>query len=403
MRILLATILCAVAASARAQDTSDLQPPPPQLPQGTFGYGAYQPGMPLPQFPSGAAQPGKKEPEARPGFYAEEPEGVGEAEAAPMVTGERPPDTHVVQKGETLWGLSATYFKNPWYWPKLWALNPSVTNPHWIYPGDVLRLAPPEAAAAPVAAATPPPVEPAPRGLIAPPRASASAGLFLRQTGFVEPGELAAAGRIVGSKEEKLMLSTLDEAYVEFNKKHPMQVGERYTVYRPIREVKHPVSGKTLGDLVQIFGDVEVKTVTDGGIARVVVIDSTEPMERGFRVGPLRRQFKMVAPKVDAKDLSGVVVTTLHPLELVGTETLVFVDRGKDDGVEIGNRFVVVRRGDGYRPILATGPVDDKRFPRETIAEILVIDLRDRLATGLVTRANKEARIGDRVEARRGF
>ena len=58
----------------------------------------------------------------------------------------------------------------------------------------------------------------------------------MRQTGFVEPGELKQAGKIVGSKEEKLMLGTLDEAYVEFKRDKPFQVGERYTVYRPTRK-----------------------------------------------------------------------------------------------------------------------------------------------------------------------
>ena len=33
----------------------------------------------------------------------------------------------------------------------------------------------------------------------------------------------------------------------------------------------------------------------------------------------------------------------------------------------------------------------------------MVVDLRDHVATGYMTRSTVEARIGDRVEARRGF
>ena len=55
-------------------------------------------------------------------------------------------------------------------------------------------------------------------------------------------------------------------------------------------------------------------------------------------------------------------MATLRPLELVGADTLVFIDRGKQDGVELGNRFMVTRRGDGYQPILSSGPMDDRRF-----------------------------------------
>jgi nucleoid-associated protein YgaU len=40
----------------------------------------------------------------------------------------------VVQKGDTLWSLCSKYFNDPWRWPRLWAANPVITNPHWIFP-----------------------------------------------------------------------------------------------------------------------------------------------------------------------------------------------------------------------------------------------------------------------------
>ena len=50
------------------------------------------------------------------------------------------PKTHVVEKGDTLWDISALFLEQPWLWPKLWRLNPEIDNPHLIYPGDELRL-----------------------------------------------------------------------------------------------------------------------------------------------------------------------------------------------------------------------------------------------------------------------
>ncbi len=32
------------------------------------------------------------------------------------------------------------YLQHPWLWPRLWKLNPQVSNPHLIYPGDELHL-----------------------------------------------------------------------------------------------------------------------------------------------------------------------------------------------------------------------------------------------------------------------
>ncbi len=391
-----------LSTPAFAQTVSDVMPAPEPAPAGSSRM--YLPGMPLPPNPSGnRAAPAAAPEGTKKGLnlgYDDTFTGATDfsRDDAELAIVDRSAETHVVKKGDTLWSIAGSYLGSPWQWPKLWALNPSITNPHWIFPGDVLRLRAAEAVATPTPTA---PTQTEPKIV---PRPQSVTGLFLRQTGFVEPKELEASGKIIASKEEKVMLASDDEAYVEYKKGNAPKVGERLSIYRPDRALKHPQTGKKIGYVVEIFSDAEVLSVSEGKLAKIKLRDAMEPSERGFRVGPLRRQFKIIESKKDTQNIEAVVADTLRASTgLVGADMLVFLDRGRKSGLEIGNRLLITRRGDGYLPVLSKGPVDDKRYPRETIGEIVVIDVREDLSTAVVTKSIKEARVGDRVEARSGL
>jgi LysM repeat protein len=48
---------------------------------------------------------------------------------------------HVVKKGDTLWDLAKEYLKDPFKWPEVFSRNSDIVeNPHWIYPGENIRI-----------------------------------------------------------------------------------------------------------------------------------------------------------------------------------------------------------------------------------------------------------------------
>jgi LysM domain-containing protein len=335
----------------------------------------------------------------------EEPD-ESEAEA-PAGSGDQAPDRYTVQKGDTLWGICDTYFHDPWRWPKVWALNPDVTNPHWIFPGQTIRIggitqsapgsaeAPPAAVARPASELTrvaPPPPRPASNGA-------------LREVGFVDTEELAFAGTISGSREEKIMLASGDQTYVEFAKDKVPRLGQRYTVYQVDTDhpVKDPEAGKVLGYLVRIFGDVTIEGVTDRTIATATLRDLVQPVERGYRVGPLFRQFKTIKPRPSTASGSARVVAAVQPNLLIVEGMFVVLNRGRHQGLEAGNRLRVLRQGDGYRPVMETWETNDERFPADAVAEVITVDVREDASVAWVLGGNRPIRIGDIADLKKGY
>lgn len=316
------------------------------------------------------------------------------------------PETHVVRTGDTLWDITWFYFNNPFDWPRVWSFNPEISNPHWIYPGDQVRLY--AAGEAPVTTAAPglgqPDVEPG-TGAQEPAAPAAVGGFSLRQLAFVDQQNLRFAAVVDGSTEEKLLLSAGDSIYLTYPEGRPPKVGTRYSIYRPRKVIKHPNTGKKVGAYVRVIGELEIVSVKKGKRARAIITDSTAVIERGAAVGPLQRQFKKIEPTVPAVDLQATIVDQLFADELIGARQVVVLDRGSNHKLAKGNRLYVVRRGDAYVDLggkpTSTGQ-DDRRYPARAIGEVIVVQVGKNTSLALVTRSVQEIGVGDHVLMRKG-
>lgn len=330
--------------------------------------------------------------------------------SAPAPESAEPPqvaETHVVQSGDTLWDLCSKYLNSPWYWPKIWSYNPQITNPHWIYPGNELRFYPGDES-------LPTNVEVA-RGIaiegddVEVPE-ELDPDELVRTTGSIQVGRTAPdstwsafigfmsnksferSGEIVNSESESVMLADYDRLYIKL--KQPAKKGDRYAIYRLVRNIEHPVTGDPMGVAVEIIGGVQVVDTTPK-VATAMIAQAYRPIERGDYVGPWPESFgTRVAPTPNGQETNGYIVETVGDvLGPLGEHMYVFIDKGRNDGVQKGNTFSVLGRGDGF-----TREVAD--LPNEEIGLVMVIDVQENASTAIVTHSLRELSVGDKVAMR---
>lgn len=302
------------------------------------------------------------------------------------------PSSHNVRSGDTLWDISAYYFADPWSWPKVWGLNPEIADPHWIYPGNVVRLRDGGDATGQT-----------PQNNRVAMKTSSPEGYALRQHAYVDIDELKHAGMVDGSTDAKSLLATGDSIYITYEDGKLPKVGTRLTIYKNPKEIKR--DGKAIGAYVEVTGELVVSFARDGKRARAEVVRSMDAIERGMLVGPLKLKFEPVTPVANQQKLAGSVLEVLGPDFLIGANAAVIIDKGSNDGVKAGNRFLVIRRGDAYKRVMSPGGnvgQDDDEYPARAIGEVMVLEAGKSSCIGVVTFSVLEFEPGDHVFMRKG-
>ena len=188
---------------------------------------------------------------------------------------------YTIKKGDTLWDISAKFLKDPFLWPKLWQRNPYITNPHWIYPGNPIRLAPlgevkevkkeepkkvveekPKEVTE-VKKMEPPPAPPEekkPEVVVekSPVEEKPKNFLEVRSAGFISDVEQKGIGIVLDSREGKNLMAEGDVIYVTFKASESVLVGNKYTLFRSSEDVRHPLTGKKVGRRYNIMGNIQV-------------------------------------------------------------------------------------------------------------------------------------------------
>jgi hypothetical protein len=258
------------------------------------------------------------------------------------------PVTHQVEKGETLWSISEKYFGTPDVWPKLWELNPFITNPHLLKPGDLIRISAeePEPPKLQPIIQKPAPEGPKPLVTLEEKKKGIQVGklTLLNARGFLSPEKERPLGVVRSSDSEKILLSKGDQLFLDFEKPESVKTGDVYLICRLLPlAVNHIVTQKHVGYLYPAHATVVLRERTLTNVFRAEIVENYREIHLGDLVLPLTPVPACLKPVPGDPALRGVVVATQGRGNAFGRGSVVYLDSGRDKGLFPGTLLELVR------------------------------------------------------------
>ena len=250
------------------------------------------------------------------------------------------PSTHKVQRGDTLWSICEKYYGDPALWPKLWEMNPFVTNPHLLKPGDVITLIEKEDISKKRTTQVKPPEEtkPAPvmKGI------DLSALTVPATMGYLSLTRVEPWGEITGSSKSTLGAEMGDKIFINFMNRPGVKPGEEFRVAKPV-PVRHPLTDRNLGEIITICGKVVVKEHLRQDYFLAEVTQVFSDFGTGAIVLPMEPFSNCVQPMATDPKLYGNIVGAKEDRKIIGPGSVVYLDAGFKDGIHRGQVFEIVR------------------------------------------------------------
>ena len=280
----------------------------------------------------------------------------------PLAIADNAPNSYTVVKGDTLWGISGKFLKEPWRWPEIWNMNRSqIKDPHWIYPGDVITLTydadgnPRLSIGANSTGGTvklSPQIRSTKLAQAIPSIPEKVIGPFLTVPLVIDEGALQDAPRIVATEDERVIVGAGNRAYAAGIRE---EQGLKWQVFRPGKALKDPATQEILGYEAVYLGDARVsrfgKTAQIEGASipegtSIEIIKSTQEIGRGDRLTPtVEAPVPSYSPRSPDKQVKGAVVSIVGGVEESAQYSIVVLSLGKRDGIEVGHVLATSQLG----------------------------------------------------------
>ena len=290
------------------------------------------------------------------------------------------PERHVVVKGDTLWGISGKFLKDPWQWPKVWRMNrEQIKNPHLIYPGDVVALD--TSSGSPQLKLVRGTVVLEPGIVVEPLTEEAIQTIspsvitpFLSQPLLIENGQLDASPRIISGPDNRVILSPGTRVYVNEVKEG---AGTHWNIYRPGEQLTDPDTNEVIGTEAIYLGDVDIARY--GAPATGDIVRAKEEIFAKDRLVVSQDEFKSsFVPHAPDKEINGRIMRIYGGVAEGGPNMVVSINRGKNDGLEEGHVLAIKR----YGKVITDPEYKDKKSNQVVTQEKKLKELNFDVSTG---------------------
>lgn len=297
---------------------------------------------------------------------------------------------YTVQKGDTLWDLSTQFSDNPWLWPNLWSENSQISNPHWIYPGERIRLFSVKGVDTFVKES----VEDNNSKLPEPTKET----LYyyyspINSIGFIKKQAINPYGTIFKAKDDKKLVSVGDLVYIRPNVDHVLQPGTRYTVYRTLKPILDEKTKDLIGVQHYLTGVVEITKIESGFVVARVVQSF-----RSIAVNDLLMPYKKRSPRIaltqSKNGLNGKIIGSEEREKNIGDHTVAFIDKGDQDGVEIGQSYSIYYQ---EKEKLNKKSKESVPLTPNIHGSLLVLHTEPTTSTVLITRSDQSINPGNKI------
>ena len=308
---------------------------------------------------------------------------------------------YTIQKGDTLWDLSNTFFDSPWYWPDLWEENSQIANPHWIYPGEKIRLFRKDGMTeysspsyhSEMQPETPASSDAAPRSLQSTDPMPKDVYFYpkIDQVGFIRKTPAQPSGRLFKIEGSKTLIGEGDLVYIRDLSDGKLTLGMQFFTYQLQLPLKNKSEAKKYGVQHYLTGVVEI-TETNHRFIVARVVKSFRTMSVGNYLMPYQRRSPHITIMPSDEEMEGKIIISEEHQMVIGDDTTAFIDKGKRDGISTGNRFKLYKQRRAFKKRIK----DAIKLPVYEYGELLVLHTEPHTSTVLITSATEDIHSGAR-------